>query len=657
MGVRTAPPVKETKRMKRNTAWLIAPIVLLGILAEPAAAPAAGVGDFQLTRAIPADAMFAMHKREHAGRAFLQEQYDRVWAAVEKQNFGREFKRLMQGVMEEQGGDLEGFDEQWRRMSDLAAGVHWGRLIEREMAYSFKLTPPMGSDFVILMMPPKETVGKDFEALSQVLKSLLELDEQGMLQLTTDGSGDSVVHRVSMAGMIPPLSLTLARQGEVILVGFGSSMVEQSLALLRGESDPAVASLASTARFKQAMAKLPPPADEIVFADIAKIMQASKSFAQLAVMATATQPAEAGGEPESPMAFLMEILDEIDLWEYAASVATTSGMKTTTDGVTLLRSGARSRDMGKVFYADAKLNDPLKFIPKEATAASAMSGLDIQMLYKVVVAFIREEVPDGEMLIAQWDAMKQELPVDVEEHLLSWIGTRFYSFTAPIPTPFMPGNVLVMKVRDQEKAQASLDLLGEMVNGMLESQGAGIEDAAGFEAEGFKRVILPPFAAMIPMLGKPMYGLKDGYLFLGNGPEVVELALKVSEGEHDNFSKNEQFMKYGLPLSGDVTGFSYTDLSNWGQQMSQMLGMVGMVAVANPEITKDPLASSALIMVRKFSSVVRELNFYRSKCVVKTMDGNFERSQTVLHYQEPPRPKRAPKPSGTGSEESSGEGM
>ena len=71
--------------MRREMQWLIGGCVVLGLLAMAPSAPAAGMDDFKLTRAIPADAMLVVQTRDHAGRKFVNEQFDRVWAEVEKQ--------------------------------------------------------------------------------------------------------------------------------------------------------------------------------------------------------------------------------------------------------------------------------------------------------------------------------------------------------------------------------------------------------------------------------------------------------------------------------------------------------------------------------------------------------------------------------------------
>ena len=53
----------------------------------------------------------------------------------------------------------------------------------------------------------------------------------------------------------------------------------------------------------------------------------------------------------------------------------------------------------------------------------------------------------------------------------------------------------------------------------------------------------------------------------------------------------------------------------------------------------NPAANAALTIVTMLGSVVKKLDFYRSKCAITTMDGNVQHTKTVTHYQEPPKPK------------------
>lgn len=613
---------------------------LLLALALGGTAGAAGLDDFKLLRAVPSDAMIAVHARDHAGRAFVNAQMQRLWAEVEKQRFDREIKRLLEQFVKEQGSDPEVFQQQWQAFSDLAAGVKWSGLAQREMAMAMKVGLPAGAEFVVLLMPPAEEVAEDFDGLAALVKHLLKLTPEGLLQLTTDGTGDSVVHKVSLENPVVPMALTLARHKDVILLGIGTAMPEQALALLRGESDAAKASLAGTERFQQAFKRLAAPQDSAFFIDTAALMNQAREFAKMAAAASGMVPPDAGpdAKPSSPLDALVPLVDALDLWDYVAGTTGTDGMKTTGESIAVLRPDAASRALYKVLYAGGPLKDPLKYVPKQATAVTAMGGFDLRALYTETMGFLKRHVAGGEELVAQIKAFEEEQGISLEEDILGWIGSGLVTFSSPGSSAYTSNSLWIIELRDPAKAQAALDRFGAFLNDALQAQNGGVEDARITGVEGFKRIILPPLFAMIPGLGRPHYGIRDGCLFFANSPEVLTAAFAVAGGEAENFAKNERYQQEGLPLDSKSTGFSFEDMSKLGEQLGQALpAAASMARMFNPEVAKNPMANTMLNLLTKVGNVLKLLDFYKSSCEVTTFDGKVILTKSVTHYQEPPR--------------------
>ncbi len=630
--------------MRHISRWLLGGCVLAGLVLGAGSVQAAGMDDFQLVKAVPADTMIAVHARDHEGRAFINAQLTRVWEAVQKQRFDKDLRKFAEQMVKQGQGDMEEFEAWWRRVMDLAALVDWSTLMQHEFAYAMRLAPPTGSDFVMMMIPPEDKIDEDFEGLTQILKTIKSLDEDDQILLSTEGRGDSVVHKLSPKNAMMPLSLTMARHDKVLLMGFGTSMADQALALLRGEVDSPNATLASTRRFKEAFAELPAPTDEFSFVDIAKLMAQSKNFAEMAAAGASLGAATDGAEapPPSPLAFLPKMVEALDLWQYVATIGRTEGMKKTTEVIVLYRDDARQKPLGKALCGGKPLEEPLKFIPQEATNVSVSRGFDVRALYDAVIGFVQKEVPDGEQLIAQMRAAMTDLPVDIEADVLDVIGTEFVNFTAPIPTAFAPSTVMVIGLKDEARAAVTLELLTEQLIAVLKSQNGTVEESKRADLPGFKVVILPPLFAMMPGVGQPVYGVKDGYLFIGNNPEAVVVALQVADGKHPSFAKNERFRKEGLPLGPGMTSFSFSDLSEWGQQTSQMVLLMGTMLnfpPLGPQLQQNPALAALMPMLTKVGMVIKEFNFYQSKCAVTKVVGNMEHTKSVLHYKEPPKPR------------------
>jgi hypothetical protein len=110
---------------------------------------------------------------------------------------------------------------------------------------------------------------------------------------------------------------------------------------------------------------------------MSKIMTQIRGFAKMAAAMSATQPtnAPATTQPAGPPAFLPPLVDELDLWDYMASVSTTDGMKTVEEQVVVLREGAKTKTLGQVFYRHALHPiEPHKRPPNRLGATTRSSG-------------------------------------------------------------------------------------------------------------------------------------------------------------------------------------------------------------------------------------------------------------------------------------------
>ncbi len=627
--------------------FLAAALVLAVVLP---AASAEGIEDFTLTKAIPADAFLAVHMRDHSGKEFVNKQFERIWEEVRKVRFDKDIKRLFKALRKEAltpGAELEGFEEQWQQMYDLSTALDWSSLGKREFAMGMKLGFPT-TEFVLLCMPPVDQLKDSFEGLSGVLKTLVGMSPE-MFQLTTQEDGETIIHKVTMVGAPFPIGLTLARHNDVILIGFGPTMPEQTLALLRGEGGQP---LAASARFKDAFKKLPAPTDAMVFFDIARLFTQIRTVVDNALgMAAAGAPVEGdeGYEEFTKWKVLPgKIIDELDVFEYLAEVTTTDGLKATTDSITLLRDGVESRALYKVVAGNQPLAEPLKYVPENAGEFSVCSGIDLPALYQAAVKIIGEDVPNGAEVIAEIEGMKERTGWDVENDIVGWIGGGFATFSVPGPTSYSPAEfMLMLSVRDEAKAREILDRLTAMIEPMLMAQNGSIVDAEIEGTEGFKSVIYP----MLAMLGmsKPTIGVTDGWLVLGSSPDIITTSAKVSTGELANFSKNERFLKEGIQPEGSVTSLSFTDLTKLGEELGSILQMVPMISMVVPDLMKDPKVQSLLSMVGKAGRVVRKLDFLQSSASRSTFDGKTFVSKSILTYREPPVVTK-PKPASTTEE-------
>ncbi len=614
--------------------------VLLAALLPVSRVTAEGVADFGLSKLIPADACMVVHARSHDGQKFLDEQYARVWSVVEKQNFGTDIKRLLEQSIGTQMAEGE-FDTHWQKMMDLCSGVEWSSLGKRESAFAMKIGWPT-TEMVFLFRPPADQIEKDIEGLSRILKSMAEMAPQD-LTVATDGDGAQVVHRLSVSNAPVPMSLTLAREKDTLIIGFGTAFVEQCLTLARsGEGS----TLGSTPRFQEAVKAIAAPQDELTFLDVDKLMGQIRSVISSALgMAGefAGDDPEAKAEIDRVRSITSKMIDAVDMFEYMVASKATDGMRTTVDQVTVLRSDAASRLLYKPFFGTGTVDNPLKYVPKEAGGVTVSSGVDLASLYTAVLDFVKAEVPEAAEGLATWDAMQQEMSLNVQQDVLSWIQGNMVMFTIPGPTAYSaPESAVFVRVHDESKARAMMDRLTDTIEPMLTQNNGMIKDAEIEEAEGFRSVVHPMLAML--KVKAPTYGVKDGWLCIGSSPEVLAKSFDVASGKAENFGANERFRKEGIAPGSNLVALSFTDQTKFGEELGTMIqSMTGMLGMFGPpELRTNPAAQTALRMATKLGAVVKAINFLQSSAAVSTFDGKQLRTKMVANYREPPAPQRPP---------------
>lgn len=612
--------IARNSLIHRKQWWLVAAMALAGVM------PAwAGPADkFELAKAIPADAVVAVHARSHAGQEFVREQYERVWAALEKARLDRVLKTAMRRAVTADGQTTrEAFEEQWLEINDLIAGVEWSQLMAQEMAFASKIGMP--SDLIILCRPKAETVDKSFEGLSAILKRLADLaPDLSVNEVDADG-----LHSFQMVLPAPfPLSVTLAKYKDVLVFGVGASMVEQSLGLLTGEIE---GTLAATERFEKAFADLPAGEDEIVYVDLERMFV---QIRQLVTMAEAGGPPPAEGTP-NPVDTLKAAIDEMDVFDTVAAVGTTKGMQKRMESVALIRPDTEKKILHVALFGNPPLENPFRYIPVEATGVNVNSGFNLRKLYAGVVQFIEREVPNGP---AQVEAFKQEMALngfDPEADLLNWLQGGMAMFSVPGPSKFAPSEwVWLLTIDDVEQANAKLGEMMAYVQGQLGEQGQ--VNSLQIADANFHAVVQP----MIAAFGlTPVMGVKDKRLIVGSSKQIIEKSLAATEGAK-TFAANERYKKEGLPLGKNIVSFRFEDTTQFGEQMAQMLQMMQMAAMfGGPELQQNLFLSTAIRLAGKFAPVMREFNFYQSTCAQSTFDGKELRTVTLVNYREPPKPK------------------
>lgn len=272
----------------RKTVWILAAAAATSAVFV---APTAMAGDrFSLVRAIPDDVFFCTAGRHNAERAFLDQYWAEVFDALKATGIGADLMEFLASKLgEEERTAVEQLKERAKQLLD---GVDWTALGGGEAVFAERFGKVIKVGDNITMMPPdmvfliqgtQGSAGKNYEGLLAILHGIAaEINKATAQEIflveTASKAGAKIASLNFLKAVpdVPPLPLTVALRGDVIIIALGSPILDDTLGLLDGNSDKK--SLAATSRFKRAFAKLPTPEDEMTFFDMQALLDSIRPF-------------------------------------------------------------------------------------------------------------------------------------------------------------------------------------------------------------------------------------------------------------------------------------------------------------------------------------------------------------------------------------------
>lgn len=605
--------------------------VLSGVLLM-AAAPAMAAKK-SLATAVPEGVYIFVHHQANPEREFLDKHWANVWNELAKANIGADVMQLIKA--QQPPADQATFDQSMEQIMALVKSVDWSQLCGKETVFAGKMMFPM-PDYVFLTRPDPESLEKNTKALETILNKAADAEPNLLLQKIDLEPGTMWTLVVSGT----PVSFTMAEVDGVLVFGLGQQLIGSALDSLRGkESDHKP--LVSTDRFKAAFEGLPEAEDTRVMFDMNMMLDGMQ---QMFAAIPEQKAGDDGGPSEAAQIkkLMASIVDELHLLDYIATVGYTEGLKTHNISKMMLSKDASSKVLYKAMGKPNGVKDYAKFIPQNAKSFSVNSAWDLSALYAGVRGFVKENVPDGEQHIAELDGMQQAVGFNIQDDLLSWIGSKTISVSMPggMSAMGMGGGefVMMLEVSDQEKADAKIGGWLTQLNTMLQQNGAQLVMSKATVAgdDSFTSIMSP----MMPII-KPVIGVHGGYLIIGSSANAVGSVLATAAGDQPNILDSATFNADGILPTGPVYSISFTDMRGSYRETAQMLGMAGgfgSIIVANLPPEQAQVAQSVLGIITKLAPVIAAMDFYQSEATVVEYDGRkFMTTQVVtyLPYKEP----------------------
>jgi tetratricopeptide (TPR) repeat protein len=273
--------------MKRNTLPIVAGLVvalLAGMLPATAGTPIEE--KFPLVRAVPDDVFLCVTGMRNPERKFLDDYWGEVFQTLIDAGVADEVMGLFTAML-----DTEQMEEV-ERLRTLAmerfGAIDWNELFGRETVFAERLNGPQTTSGGGLYMGPPDMVwimGSQGDLADEHFAGLVALLETFVDEINTLAGGPRfAIERSQMAGAdvaavnftknvpgAPPITIAFAKRGEILLASFGREILEESLALLAGDSTKRP--ICADPRFIAAFEKLPEPEDAIVFFDMKGMMR------------------------------------------------------------------------------------------------------------------------------------------------------------------------------------------------------------------------------------------------------------------------------------------------------------------------------------------------------------------------------------------------
>ncbi len=596
-------------------------IAVLGIMpavavAGPAAQP------FTLGKYVPQDFCSINHFVYNPERDAIQAHWARVFEEIKKSGIDTEFKKLIASDMN--AADRAEFEQAWDTAAQLVHGVRWGDLIAKEAAFAHRFGAII-PDYVFLCRSSAGSIESNVQGLKAILDTLASLSEDVAVT-------ESTVHGTSVWNLATPkfpLSLHLFNQGEVVGIVTGQRAVNDVLALMAGEKG--IVAIVDSPRFKEAAAGLPAPENSLVFVDLQMLLRnMDQMFERMFA-----QHAGKGREPDQADRVIRKLFDHFDVFDYVMEVSSTDGMRGITTATARLRADAMDKPLCKILTSQKPFEKFDRYLPKEATGFNVSSLLDLQQLYRLILDFIRDEVPEGPAALAKWVEIQKDIDFDIEADLFSWWSGEMVSVSLPatIKGPFTSSDfVLFFRVKDAALADAKVNAGIGRVNAFLREhdQSLMLSDAGDVNAQGFHSVTHP----LLAMQGlKLVVGVTDARLVISNSAAAINACLATAAGEVPSIVENERFKKEGLAPQGPVCNASFTDLSNLGQELSSIFFMVGMFGSMLPDQPETRPLKAMISMLGRLSPAIAQIDFLNSSAAVCTFDGQAWTTTQVINYK------------------------
>lgn len=254
----------------------------------------------------------------------------------------------------------------------------------------------------------------------------------------------------------------------------------------------------------------------------------------------------------------------------------------------------------------------LSFIPAGSVIVSASNSLDIgnvwDMWKKNLTGPNANE--QTEVIAAALQSLETDYGINVEKDIVSWIGNEVGFVVNNVDTTGMfpvPRLSLVVKVKDQAKAEAFFKKLVELINKNLEESAGGMTLSVQEKNYGGTAVKFFQMPVMVAGL-MPGYAFVDDFLVITSNTDVIEGMIDVAKGDKQGVTKDAAFEVLSDAIPAKTNQVAYMNTGIFLDEVVKVLRWVinfqaaqGGEGEANPQM--DMLEQQVIPAVDAFKAV------------------------------------------------------
>jgi len=400
---------------------------------------------------------------------------------------------------------------------------------------------------------------KDDDDLGAILSSSIKIALSNAAKKTSEYGGYTIAH-------IPipeaPFGVSCALVGNIFAIGLGDVTLKKVVDFVNGSENAGVP-ITQDADFKSIMERIPMPESSktgqylaAYHLNLAKVVALGNLFYAM----FANQIPDERLRPLVGMA-----LKWLDLVPSVTSTATITDEGVVSQSYMPLNPNATSKNFLAMLQTEPEKLGSIKFAPEDAIAYNGSNLIDLKVVWKMIEGFIADMPEFSEQAGAGLEQMQQELGINVEEDLFSWMGNEIgaiYSDYPQISKNYIPDEIcLLIKVTDSAKALQGLEKLSVLGANIAKDKDVEIniqpQEYMGEKIYSFSELPIPI---------KPGYTIVNNFLLLSPSVEYIKKLIDCSAGRIKNIAESATFQSVKDRIPEEVNGIGLVDMEQYIEQ-------------------------------------------------------------------------------------------